>query len=162
MARRYIEGPEVKLTINDGIFLDAEFYGGEKYELLEPKRLFPVSGLTQYISLMDDKGDEVAIIRNLDTLLPESKAAVEQVLYEQYIIPKLTRFVRQSKKFRIWKWTWETDHGLVTFEVINHIASIKIFYDGRILIKDGNDNRYEIPDMNALDKRSLRMLLPNL
>lgn len=162
MARRYIEGPEVKLTVHDGIFLDAEFYQGETYTMLEPKRLFPVSGLMQYIALMDSEGNEVAIIRNLESLLPESKEAIEQCLNEQYIIPKLTRFVRQSKKFRIWKWTWETDKGEVTFEVINHVASIKTFYDGRVLIKDGNDNRYEIPDMNALDKRSLKMLLPNL
>lgn len=162
MARRYIDGPEVMLTVNDGIFLDAQFYSGEQYELLEPKRLFPVSGLTQYISLMDSEGNEVAVIRNLDTLIPESRQAVEQVLHEQYIIPKLKRFVRSSEKFRIWKWTWETDKGEVTFEIINHVASIKTFYDGRVLIKDGNDNRYEIPNLNDLDKRSLKMLLPNL
>ena len=162
MARRYIDGPEVKLAVRDGIFLDAEFYHGEKYEMLEPKRLFPGSGLMQYIALMDSEGNEVAIIRNLESLLPESKQAIVQCLHEQYIIPKLTRFVRQSKKFRIWKWTWDTDKGRVTFEVINHVASIKTFYDGRVLIKDGNDNRYEIPDIHALDKRSLKMLLPNL
>ena len=162
MASRYIDGPEVRITENDGLFVDVEFYGGEKLTMLEPKRLFPVSGLTRYITLLDEEGNEQAIIRNVDNLMPESKEAIEQCLHEHYIIPKLTRFVKRSEKFRIWIWTWESDHGMVTFEIINHIASLKLLYDGRVLIKDGNDNRYEIPNLYALDKRSLKMLLPDL
>ena len=162
MARRYIEGPEVQLTQRDGIFLDLTFYGSETLEMLEPKRLFPITSMTRYISLLDTEGNEQAIIRNIDDLLPQSKEAVERCMHEQYVIPKLTRFVRRTQKFRIWMWTWETDHGEVTFEVINHFATVKLLYDGRVLIKDGNDNRYEIPNVYALDKRSQKMILPDL
>ena len=41
MSRRYIEGQEARITVNDKLFVDVEFYGGEKFEMLEPKRLFP-------------------------------------------------------------------------------------------------------------------------
>ena len=46
------------------------------------------------------------------------------------------------------------------FEIRNHLTAIKPLYDGRVLIKDANDNRYEIPDIKKLDKRSRRMLNP--
>ena len=42
------------------------------------------------------------------------------------------------------------------------MASVKPLYDGRVLIIDANDNRYEIPDYRKLDKRSRKMLEPKL
>lgn len=160
---KYIEGPEVKLTVNDKIFIDAEFYGSdEKLYELEPHRLFPISGLNKYISLLDSEGNERAIIRNIDDLLPESKAALQSALDEYYMIPKITRFVKRYEKFSIWMWTVDTDKGRYTFELRNSLTAIKTLYDGRILIKDGSDNRYEITDLNKLDKRSIKMILPDI
>ena len=159
---RYIEGPEVRLTANDKIFVDAEFYQGENFTELEPRRMFPITGLTRYIALLDGEGNEIAVIRNIDDLLPESKKVIESCLNEYYMIPRITRFIKMSEKFKIWMWTAETDKGICTFEIRNHVTAIKPLYDGRVLIKDANDNRYEIPNINDLDKKSLRMLLPKL
>lgn len=159
---RYIEGPEVKFTENDKIFVDAEFYTGEKFTELELHRMFPITGLTKYIALLDKDGNEIAVIRNIDDLMPESKKVVQNCLTEYYMIPRITRFIKMSEKFKIWMWTAETDKGICTFEIRNHITAIKPLYDGRVLIKDANDNRYEIPDVNKLDKKSLSMILPKL
>ena len=159
---RYIEGPEVKFTENDKIFVAAEFYSGEKFTELELHRMFPITGLTKYIALLDKEGNEIAVIRNIDDLLPESKKVVENCLTEYYMIPRITRFIKMSEKFKIWMWTAETDKGICTFEIRNHITAIKPLYDGRVLIKDANDNRYEIPNVNDLDKKSLSMILPKL
>ena len=159
----YIDGPEVRITENDGIFVDVEFYHTkEKYEGLELHRLFPRSGSNKYIVLLNDEGEQIAIIRNIDNLDPDSKALVEKVLEEYYMIPRITRFIEMTEKFKIWMWTAETDRGTITFENRNHIASIKPLYDGRVLIKDANDNRYEIPDYRLLDKESQKMLIPKL
>ena len=87
---------------------------------------------------------------------------IENALNEYYMIPRITRFIKMTEKFQIWIWTAETDQGIISFEIRNHIASIKPLYDGRVLIKDGNDNRYEIPDYRKLDKKSRKMLLPKL
>lgn len=159
---RYIEGPEVKFTENDKIFVDAEFYTGEKFTELELHRMFPITGLTKYIALLDKEGNEIAVIRNIDDLMPKSKKVVQNCLTEYYMIPRITRFIKMSEKFKIWMWTAETDKGICTFEIRNHITAIKPLYDGRVLIKDANDNRYEIPDVNKLDKKSLSMILPKL
>lgn len=159
----YVDGPEVKITINDGIFVDVEFFGSdEKYTGLEVHRLFPKSGGNKYLVLLDDEGNQVAVIRNLDNLMEESRNAVKQVLEEYYLIPRITRFISMTDKFKVWLWTAETDHGTITFEIRNHIASVKPLYDGRVLIKDANDNRYEIPDYRKLDNKSRKMIEPKL
>lgn len=159
----YIDGPDVKITENDGIFVDVEFFHTkEKKTGLEPRRLFPRSGMNRYIALMDSEGEQVAVIRNIDSLIPESKAVLEKALEEYYMIPKITRFIKMTEKFKIWMWTVETDRGIITFEIRNHIASVKPLYDGRVLIRDANDNRYEIPDYRKLDKNSRKMLMPKL
>ncbi len=159
---RYIEGPEVRLTENDKIFVDAEFYTGEKFHELELRRMFPITGLTKYIALMDSEGNEIAVIRDINDLMPESREVVENCLREYYMIPRITKFIKMSEKFKIWMWTAETDKGICTFEIRNHLTAIKPLYDGRVLIKDANDNRYEIPDVNVLDKHSKKLILPKL
>lgn len=95
---RYIDGPEVKFTRRDGIFVDAEFYSGEKFEGLELHRMFPITGLSRYISLIDSEGEEIAVIRNIDNLLPESKEAVEQCLDEYYNDPADKAIHKDARK----------------------------------------------------------------
>ena len=44
MSRQFIDGSEIRITVKDKIFCDVEFFTGEKFTDLEPRRLFPVSG----------------------------------------------------------------------------------------------------------------------
>ena len=156
---KYIDGPEVRFTPNDGIYIDAEFYHTkEKLTGLEPHRLFPKSGGNKYITLLDGEGNQVAIIRDTKNLTEDSRAVVEQALEEYYMIPKITRFIKMVDTFKIWMWTAETDHGILTFEVKNHVSTVKPLYDGRVMITDTSDNRYEIPDYRKMDQRSVKMI----
>ena len=158
----YIESSTIKLTQKDRIFVDAEFYSGEKFENLELHRMFPITGLTKYIALVDSEGHEIGIIRDVNELMPESREAALSCLDEYYMMPRINRFISMSEKFEIWMWTVETDKGVCTFEIRNHLTAIKPLYDGRVLIKDANDNRYEIPDVSKLDKKSYKLISPKL
>lgn len=162
MSRIFIDGNEIRLTVKDRIFCDVEFFDGTRYTDLEPRRLFPISGLDDYITFLDSEGEEQFILRKLDNMEPEQKVLLSGCLEEYYRIPKITRLIKRSEKHKIWLWTVETDRGEYTFEIINHIQSMKMLSSKRILIKDGNDNRYEIPDIYALDKRSQNLILPDM
>lgn len=163
MLLRYIDGPEVRITPNDRIFVDIEFYHtGEIYKGLEVRRMFPISGGNKYLALIDEDGNEQAMIRSLDTLDEASRTVVENCLEEYYMIPRILKFTKMTDKFKIWMWYAETDKGSVKFEIRNHITAVKVLYDNRVLIKDANDNRYEIPDYTKLDRKSRKMLLPKL
>ena len=56
MSRNFIDGNEIRLTVKDKIFCDVEFFTGQKFTDLEPRRLFPVSGLSEYITFLNNEG----------------------------------------------------------------------------------------------------------
>ena len=157
-----IDGPEAKIIRTGDTSVELRIFAGEVYYNLEPRRLFPLSGLTKYITLLDRENKEKAIIRDISTLDKDSRAALEGCLDEYYMIPRIKRFIKMREKFLIWMWTVETDRGICTFEIRNHLTAVKPLYDGRILIKDANDNRYEIPDVRKLDKKSRKMIDPKI
>ncbi|MGM9663947.1 MAG: DUF1854 domain-containing protein [Eubacteriales bacterium] len=154
----FINGDEVKITRTGNVCVRLETYDGRCFENLEPLRLFPVSGITKYISLLDETGKEIAIIRDIDALMPESKKAIRECLESYYIIPKIKKILSRVEKYGNITWTVETDRGRHSFAIQNTSIDIKTLYDGRILVRDSNDNRYEIENVNALDKESLNLL----
>lgn len=162
MNRIYIDSDEVRFIKKSENLVDAEFYNGMVLHDLEPRRLFPVSGLTKYITLLDEDGNEKAVIRNIEWLMPESREIISQCLSEYYLIPKITRIIDSSEKYGIIKWSVETDRGIKSFDIRNRHHDIKTLYDGRVLVRDADDNRYEITDYTKLDKRSQRLLISEL
>ena len=158
MARNYIGGESVKFTRVDLCLVDMQYFDGRIERGLEPRRLFPITGRDKYITLLDADGHERAIIRDISTLMPESRKVIFEALEEYYLIPKITAVLDITEKFGTIKWTVDTESGQQTFRIQNRHSDVKILYDGRVLIRDTNDNRYEIPDYTRLDKRSRRIL----
>ena len=154
MARTNIEGDEARIERTDFCKVTLTYYDGRVFEDLEPRRLFPLSGLHKYITLLDPEGREAAIIRSLDTLMPESRQAVEACLEEFYLIPRITGIYDITDKKGSLSWHVQTDRGERRFSIRNRHSDIKVLYDGRVLIRDSDDNRYEIPSLDRLDKKS--------
>lgn len=162
MERIYIDADEARLTPCGFSHVDLEMYDGRKFSDLEPRRLFPLSGLRRYITLLDEDQKEVAVIRNLDTLMPDSRKAVEDCLDEYYMIPKISKFLDRTEKYGILKYRVETNLGERQFEIRNRQHDIKALFDGRILIRDADDNRYEVPDISKLDRKSSALINQDL
>ncbi len=154
MARIYIDNDIAHFERTDITFVDMTLYTGEKFTHLEPRRLFPTTGMTKYITLLNDDGEEIAIIRDLATLPPEERRIIEGCLNEYYHVPKVERITGSSEKFGVIKFFCETDRGPCTIEVRNVVHQVKLMYGVRVLFRDNDDNRYEIPDINAIDRKS--------
>ncbi|NLX79851.1 MAG: DUF1854 domain-containing protein [Clostridiales bacterium] len=160
MERIYIEYDNARITRGEGILLNVELYDGRKFENLEARRLFPITGLDKYITLLDEEGVEKAIIRDVNTLMEESKKNVLDALREYYLIPKITKIYEAYEKYGLLKMRVETDRGEFSFDVKSRNNDIKHLYDGRVLIRDSSDNRYEIRDFGKLDKKSQQVFNP--
>ena len=154
MSRIFIENDNAKIILRDDFYLDVEFYTGEKFEKLSPRRLFPVSGAERYITLIKDRA-EVAVIRDIKSLMPQSREAVKEALNEHYFIPKIEEIIKANEKGGVLKITARTDRGICEFDVADFYRSINVLFDRRVLIRDTNDNRYEIPDLDKIDYRSI-------
>ena len=158
MPRLYIDNDMARFTRKDITLVDVELYDGRFLENLEPRRLFPMSGLEKYITLLDQEGVEQAIIRDLNTLPPQERKTIEDCLDEYYLIPKITKIIDCREKYGVLNIQVETDRGSALIEIRNILHGLKLLYGTRVLLRDHNDNRYEIPDLRQLDKRS-RMLI---
>ena len=135
---------------------------GEVYEKLEPRRLFPVSSPVTYITLLDSDGVEIGIIRSLDVLSKESRSAIEYSLNDYYLVPTITRLISTTEKYGTLHWVVETDRGIKEFDIRNRNHDIKMFSDGKIRVRDSDDNRYLIVDYRKLDKQSRIKLIADL
>ena len=158
MARIYVENDMARFTRKDITHVDMELFGGKIYENLEPRRLFPMSGKEKYITLLDEEGVEQAVIRDLKTLPKEARQMIENCLQEYYLIPKVETILSIEEKFGVVAMNVETDRGAARIELRSNLHGLKLLYGGRVLMRDNNDNRYEIPDLQKIDKRS-RMLI---
>ena len=158
MERIYIEFDNARFTRKDITLVDVELFDGRKFENLEPRRLFPRSGLEKYITLLDETGVEQVVIRDLNTLPKHEREIIEACLEEYYLIPRVTQILGVREKFGVITLDTETDRGHARIEIRNLLHGLRMVHDNRVLIRDGNDNRYEIPDLTQLDKRSRQLI----
>lgn len=154
----YIDGNEAKMTRVGETTVKLEMADGRTFDSLEVLRLFPVSSMMNYVSLINGDGKEVAIIRDISLLSPDSAKAVNECLESYYIVPNILKLVNRTEKHYNITWTVETDRGIHTFEILNTSTDIKMLPGGKVLIKDSNDNRYFIPNIDSLDKKSKAFL----
>lgn len=158
MARLYVEYDMARFQRKDITHVDMELYDGRKFENLEPHRLFPLSGLKKYITLLDEQGIERAIIRDMQTLPESERNIIEECLEEYYLIPRVTKIHDIQEKYGVVTLDTETDRGCARIEIRNILHGMKLLYGSRVLLRDGNDNRYEIPDLTQLDKKSRQLI----
>ena len=155
MGRIYVDKYTGKLERTNLYFVRLTMKDGRVYEDLEPRKLFPITNNTMYISLLDSDEKELGFVRDLEEIDEDSRRALEECFAEYYMIPKITKVLRCVDKFGVLKWTVETDRGEITFSIKNRHSDIKRFHGTpRVIIRDSNDNRYEIPDITKLDRRS--------
>jgi hypothetical protein len=157
MSQRYFD-KTVKIELTDVYKVKLTLADGTVYDDVEMRCLFPISDRTNYISLIDKDEHEIGIIRSYDDLSPESAAAVKACFNDYYLIPRITKVHECDMKTGMLRIVADTDHGKVTFRVRNRLNDMKFYDNNRVLIRDADDNRYEIEDINRLDRRSWYLL----
>ena len=121
--------------------------------------LFPITNQTMFITLLDSHEKELGFVRDLEEIDEDSRRALEECFAEYYMIPKIQKVLKCVDKFGTLKWTVETDRGVITFDIRNRHSDIKhLRGTSRVIIRDSNDNRYEIPNFDDLDKHSQKLL----
>lgn len=157
MERIYIDGDMAKFTPKDITTVDVELRDGTVFQNVEPRCLFPSSNGRKFITLLDENGTEQAVIRDLDNLPKDQRQVVEDCLTEYYLIPHIVKILNTTEKFGLITLDTETDRGPARIEIRNLLYGFKQV-GNRLLLRDSNDNRYEIPDLRQLDAKSRHLL----
>ena len=161
MSRIYVNAND-KIIHYENNLVTLKTADGNEFEGLEPRRLFPVSRSEVYITLLDSEGAEVALIRALTDLDSASREVVETSLDDYYLVPHITRIISTGEKYGTLRWTVDTDRGIKNFDIRNRNHDIKMFKDGKVRVRDSDDNRYVIDDYMKLDAHSRAKLIADL
>ena len=119
-------------------------------------RAFPITMPWRYIIFIDENGEEIGLLKSFKGLDNGSAKVLREELEKRYFIPKITKIHEIREEFGVLVWKTETDKGPRTFEVTSR-RNIKRISGGRILVRDGDDNLYEI-DYRCLDRRSRTLI----
>ena len=161
MTRYFVDGQKDRIVREDLYTVRLEKADGEVIEALEPKKLFPYTDPDHYITLIANNKKEAAVVRDMAELSDESREALEACFKEIYMIPNITKVYYCESRFGALMFKVDTDRGgPITFRIRNSNSDIKMLTDVRMVIRDSDDNRYEIPDVTKLDKKSAHHLFP--
>ena len=161
MERYFVDGKNDRIIREDLYTVRLEKSNGEVIAALEPKKLFPYTDPDHYITLLEEAKNEKAVIKDISELSEESREAIEACFKEIYMIPNITKVYLRTAKAGALTLKVDTDRGgPITFRIRNSNSDIKMLSDVRMVIRDSDDNRYEIPDVTKLDKKSLHQLYP--
>ena len=119
--------------------------------------LRPITGRVEIV-FVDDKDREVVSIASIDAVSADARPLVEAALRERYLLAVIQRVddlaIHMGTRF----WRVETDRGQRAFALREPGKNIIWLSDARLMLRDTAGNRYEIPDLNALDRRSQRLV----
>ncbi len=134
--------------------------GGAEIPKARLKRLFPLTKADSFIRMVTPDGKEAGIVKNLHELKPESRKAALKALNHFYIIPIIAEILTLYDAHGSLFWEVLTDKGARSFAVKNRYRDITIFSSGKMIIRDTDDNQYEITDYNSMPPRSRKLLEP--
>ena len=129
----------------------------EEYTKVKIIQSFPFSTPYRFLAFRDQDNQEIGILEDANSLDRRSRKVLEDELAKAYFIPKIKRINDIDEDFGVPKWDVETDRGPRRFEMRSREDAHSLGR-GRVVIKDIDGNKYEIPDRYKLDHQSQAML----
>ncbi|MBO4308736.1 MAG: DUF1854 domain-containing protein [Clostridia bacterium] len=122
------------------------------------RRDFPFEQLWAYISVLGPEEEEIGMIRSLDLFEGETASLLREELERRYYSPVILRIHSLKERYGFSYWKVETAEGEMEFTLHDTYKSLIHIDDKRVIILDVDGNRFEIPDVSALDRRSYRKI----
>ena len=142
-------GGMISLKIKDG--------GSDReYDRVFLHRSFPYELADGYISVLDRDGNEIGMIRSVSDFDERAREMIERELKRRYRVRIIKRIRSVNERYGYSYWKIEDDGGEREFTVQDTYKSITKITEDRICITDVDGNRYEIPSLSALDKKSYK------
>ena len=125
-------------------------------------RAFPLSDPDHYLGFLDGGGKDIGLLIDPAPMDAESRVVVDEELEKRYFVPVVERVLSVKEEFGTVYWKVETDRGEKEIVARNLRENIMELSSSRLIITDIDNNRFEFPDTNKLDGRSLGIIMRNL
>ncbi len=128
------------------------------YPTVQVVRARPLSDPDRCISLLDANGEEICMIDDPADLDEMSRRILREELERRYMTARIERVYSARSEPGACYFDVQTHRGRREFVVQNVHESARWLGEHRLLLVDVDGNRFEIPDLKALDKRSARLV----
>lgn len=132
---------------------------GKVHEGVTPVRAFPIGAPDEGLSLVSAAGRELAWVPRLAGLAAPLRALVEEELASREFTPEIKRLLKVSTFSTPSTWDVDTDRGSTQF-VLKGEEDIRRLPGSRaaLLIASNHGIVFKVPDLQALDRHSKRLL----
>ena len=115
---------------------------------------FPLTKPDAFVTLFDEQGREIGLIRTIRKLDDRSRRTLEEEIERSYFMPQIKQIRDVKEGLGIETWEVLTSKGERRFEVRSSRRDVRPVGRRRLLIKDVDGNRFDIPDWAKLDSSS--------
>lgn len=159
LSMNYILPDNSEFLPTPGGFVSLKFEG-KFYDRVNFHLMFPFSAPDKYISVRepDDKASEIGIIEELSAFGQETAGIISKQLELRYFMPKILKILSIKEEYGFAYWSVVTDKGPCKFTMSTGLRSTAKVGKNRLIVKDIDENRYEIEDMSRLSKKEIKKL----
>jgi hypothetical protein len=154
---RLLDPKKVRIHADSYHRLRLEVGFEERYGPVRALRCLPLTQPGKFISLEDDEGNEIGIIPDLAELDRESRKAIEDDLELFYLKARVEGIRKVEARNGVITWELLTNLGPRTVHVRDR-QNIRPLPDGRTILTDIHEAKYEIPRFDELDEKSRHWL----
>ena len=153
---------DIALQKAESGFLNAEAFG-EKYERVSLTRLVPFMDEEKYISVTykteDNEWKEIGVIEDIRKLSEEKQKIVREYLSFKYYIPVITKINKiTDNRMGYLFLEAETTAGAKKIAVNDWWHNFRMIQNKMLSVTDADGNRYCVPEVEQLDKASVKKL----
>lgn len=117
-------------------------------------RAMPMSAPNEFIVIRDGGGKELGVVAAIRDFDSAQRKIVEDALENRYFLPQILQINSIQERFGSAIWEVETDRGPTTINTKALHEAITELSPNRFLLRDTEENRFEIPDVDKLDENS--------
>ena len=139
---------------NDFLHIKTETYEGRAHLCRE----FPFELEWEFISVMNEEQAEVGIIKSVSLFEGVGEELIRTELRRRYYAPVIDKILGVKERYGFSYWRVHTAEGNVSFTLHDTYRSIIRASHNRVVLLDVNGNRFEIPDVEALDRKSYKKI----
>lgn len=153
----YLDTQNLLVELAPDATLRATIAGLKCSRRVEVLRAFPISGGDRNLVLRDGGGKEIGILEDLSGIEESQRQLLQDSLDGRYFLPRITKINSIFERFGSAVWQVDTDRGPTEITTKALHEAIYEVTPTRFMLRDTGDNRFEIPDLSALDEASRKL-----
>ena len=128
--------------------------GDRSYIRVKVARAAPLTEPDRYICLLDIKDESICVVKEMEEFSEANQIIVREELDKRYLTSYIERINHLKNEYGVSYWDVDTDRGHREFVAKNIAENAQWLGEGRLFLLDVDGNRFEIRNIQSLDKRS--------